>query len=80
MPRERPRPRGRIPSEFELPGEDAIMRKEGNRLVIEPAAPTSLLALLETLEPLDDDFRSCVSLKFAGLDDGIECQAMLPYA
>ena len=32
------------------------MRKEGNRLVIEPAAPKSLLALLETLEPLDEDF------------------------
>lgn len=26
----------RIPREFELPGEDAIMRKEGERLVIEP--------------------------------------------
>jgi antitoxin VapB len=27
----------RIPREFELPGDDAIMRKEGERLVIEPA-------------------------------------------
>ncbi len=46
----------RIPREFELPGEDAIMRKEGNRLIIEPTAPKSLLALLETLAPLDEDF------------------------
>jgi antitoxin VapB len=46
----------RIPREFELPGEDAIMRKEGNRLVIEPVPPRSLLALLATLEPLDEDF------------------------
>ena len=46
----------RIPREFELPGEDAVMRKEGNRLVIEPAAPQSLLALLATLQPLDEDF------------------------
>ena len=46
----------RIPREFELPGEDAIMRKEGERLVIEPAAPQSLLALLATLKPLDEDF------------------------
>ena len=30
----------RIPREFELPGEDAIMRKEGERLVIEPARPS----------------------------------------
>jgi hypothetical protein len=29
----------RIPREFELPGEDAIMRKEGERLIIEPTPP-----------------------------------------
>jgi antitoxin VapB len=46
----------RIPREFELPGHDAIMRKEGDRLIIEPAAPRSLLAILATLEPLDEDF------------------------
>lgn len=46
----------RIPREFELPGEDAIMRKEGERLIIEPAPPRSLLALLATLEPIDEDF------------------------
>ncbi len=46
----------RIPREFELPGEDAIMRKEGERLVIEPAPPKSLLAVLSTLAPLEEDF------------------------
>jgi antitoxin VapB len=46
----------RIPREFELLGEDAVMRKEGERLIIEPAPPKSLLALLATLEPLDEDF------------------------
>ncbi len=46
----------RIPREFELPGEDAIMRKDGERLIIEPAPPRSLLALLATLRPLDEDF------------------------
>jgi antitoxin VapB len=46
----------RIPREFELPGADAIMRKEGDRLIIEPAQPTSLLAVLATLAPLDEDF------------------------
>ena len=46
----------RIPREFELPGEDAIMRKEGNRLTIEPLPPKSLLALLATLAPLDEEF------------------------
>lgn len=46
----------RIPREFELPGDEAIMRKEGDRLIIEPAPPKSLLAVLATLEPLDEEF------------------------
>lgn len=46
----------RIPREFELPGEDAVIRKEGHRLVIEPAPPRSLLAVLATLEPLGEEF------------------------
>jgi antitoxin VapB len=46
----------RIPREFEFPGEEAIMRKEGDRLVIEPAPPKSLLAVLSKLKPLDEDF------------------------
>ena len=46
----------RIPREFELPGEDAIMHKDGTKLIIEAAPPKSLLAVLATLEPLDEDF------------------------
>ncbi|MFP3945253.1 MAG: antitoxin [Alphaproteobacteria bacterium] len=46
----------RIPREFELPGEDAVMRKEGGRLIIEPARPKSLLALLATMEPVEEKF------------------------
>jgi antitoxin VapB len=47
----------RIPREFELPGEDAIMRKDGDRLIIEPREKkTSLLEWLATLEPLDEAF------------------------
>jgi len=44
----------RIPREFELPGEDAILRKEGSRLVLEPAPPNSLLARLATLKAIDE--------------------------
>ncbi len=44
-----------IPSEFEFPGEDAIMRKEGDKLIIEPAPKKSLLEYLATLEPLDEE-------------------------
>ncbi len=46
----------RIPREFELPGDDAIIRKDGDRLIIEPAPPRSLLALLATLPTLDEEF------------------------
>jgi len=46
----------RIPRDFELPAEDAIIRKEGQRLIIEPAPPRSLLAILATLPSLDEDF------------------------
>jgi tRNA(fMet)-specific endonuclease VapC len=46
----------RIPREFELPGEDAIIRKEGHRLIIEPAPPKSLLAVLATLPTLEEEF------------------------
>jgi antitoxin VapB len=48
----------RIPREFEFPGKEAIMRKEGDRLIIEPLPPKSLLAVLATLAPLPEDFPS----------------------
>jgi antitoxin VapB len=47
----------RIPREFELPGDEAIMRKEGERLIIEPVPRRSLLAILATLPDLDEEFR-----------------------
>jgi antitoxin VapB len=46
----------RIPREFELPGTEAILRREGFRLIVEPTERQGLLALLATLEPLDEDF------------------------
>jgi antitoxin VapB len=58
----------RIPREFELPGEDAIMRKEGDRLVIEPAPPRSLLALLATLEPIEEEFPAIEELPHTPVD------------
>ena len=52
----------RIPREFELAGNDAIMRKEGERLIIEAAPPKSLLALLDRLSPIDEQFPPIVEL------------------
>ncbi len=46
----------RIPREFELEGDEAILRKEGDRLVIEPVRKGRLLALLRRLEPIEEPF------------------------
>jgi len=46
----------RIPVEFELPGNDAIMHRDGDRLIIEPARKRGLLALLKSMKPLGDEF------------------------
>ncbi|WP_431269137.1 antitoxin [Dankookia sp. P2] len=34
----------RIPVEFELPGQDALIHREGDRLIIEPVREAGLLA------------------------------------
>ncbi len=46
----------RIPKDFELPGDEAIIQKEGALLIVKPLKRPSLLALLATLEALDEDF------------------------
>lgn len=48
----------RIPKEFELPGKDAVMRREGTRLIIEPAVAVAkkgtAAALLAALDSMKD--------------------------
>ena len=44
----------RIPVEFELPGTKAIMRREGDRLIIEAVRKRGLAELLNSWEPLDE--------------------------
>jgi antitoxin VapB len=46
----------RIPVEFELPGDEAIIHRDGDRLVIEPVRKRGLLALLKAMKPLGEDF------------------------
>src|SRR5438477_8642229 len=46
----------RIPLEFELPGDEAIMHRDGDRLVIEPVRKRGLVALLKTMKPLESGF------------------------
>ncbi len=46
----------RIPREFELAGSEAILRKEGDRLIVEPIRKGRLPALPATPDPLDEPF------------------------
>ncbi len=45
----------RIPVEFELPGNEALISRDGDRLIIEPLRKRGLAALLDSWEPLDED-------------------------
>lgn len=46
----------RIPREFEIEGDEALIHKEGDRLIVEPIRKGKLLALLATLPPLAEPF------------------------
>jgi antitoxin VapB len=46
----------RIPVEFELPGDEAIMHRDGERLVIEPVRKRGLIALLKAMKPVEEGF------------------------
>jgi len=46
-----------IPEDLELEGDEALIRKEGNRLILEPVVKKNrLLELLKTLEPIGEEF------------------------
>ena len=46
----------RIPVEFEFPGDEAMMHRDGDRLVIEPVRKRGLVALLKTMKPVEEQF------------------------
>jgi antitoxin VapB len=46
----------RIPVEFELPGDEAVMYRDGDRLVLEPMRKRGLVALLKASQPVDEEF------------------------
>lgn len=46
----------RIPVEFELPGDEALIHRDGERLIIEPVRKRGLAALLASMQPIDEEF------------------------
>ncbi len=46
----------RIPREFEFDSDEAIMRREGERLILEPVPKGNLLDVLRALGPLEEPF------------------------
>ncbi len=63
----------RIPKEFELPGKDALIHREGNKLIIEPVQPklvkgsaAALLAALEEIRKLGP-----CNEEFPDVDEGL---------
>lgn len=44
----------RIPREFELPGREAVISREGDVLMLRAVKPRSLLAVLRSLSSIDD--------------------------
>jgi len=58
----------RIPREFELEGDEALIRREGSRLVIEPIQKDGLLSVLATLTSIEEDFAD-MDASLPALDD-----------
>ena len=58
----------RIPRDFELDGSEAILRRDGDCLIIEPVRKGRLLDLLARLQPLPGEFPD-VDATLAPLDD-----------
>ena len=58
----------RIPRELELPGSEALIRREGDRLILEPVPPTSLLDVLATLQDLEEELGEIDDLPMRDVD------------
>jgi antitoxin VapB len=58
----------RIPRDMELEGGEALVHREGDRLIVEPVRRGKLAALLARLEPLDETFPD-VDDKLPAIDD-----------
>jgi antitoxin VapB len=46
----------RIPVEFDLPGDEATIRRDGDRLALETVRKRGLIALLNSMKPIGEVF------------------------
>jgi antitoxin VapB len=58
----------RIPKEYELEGSEAIIRRVGNTLVIEPVTKPTLLELLASLAPMEESVPEIDDLPLDDID------------
>lgn len=58
----------RIPREMEFDGDEALVRKEGDTLIVTPVRRGRLLELLDTWEPLEESLPD-VDADLGPLDD-----------
>lgn len=58
-----------IPKELAFDGDEAIVRKEGDRLIVEPVRKRGLIELLDAMEPLDETLPDIDDGDLLPLDD-----------
>ena len=58
----------RIPRDLELPGNEALIHREGEALIIVPKHPKSLLATLKKLKPITEQFPPIDELAIESVD------------
>ena len=58
----------RIPREWEFRDGTVLMRKQGQRLIIEPAPKPSLLEVLSTLTPSGETFPQIEELPYESIE------------
>jgi antitoxin VapB len=58
-----------VPVRFELQGNEAIMYRDGDRLIVQSVRKRGLIALLKTMKPLNE--------KFPEIDDAVPAPEMV---
>jgi antitoxin VapB len=59
-----------IPADLKMPGDEAVIHKEGDKLILEPVRRKSLSKLLAILKPLDEEWPEIEDLPAEPVDLG----------